>query len=220
MTTQETIARVRSAIDELPENESGFVQLTDDEQNMDRIIADKIGYGVVYVLEHAPLDKMDAENFLTISSEELDECFNIDNENVGILRLPDKVLRVVDAYLSSWPYSPAVETNGSQVALMQGDKYARGSYDRPVIILKYVGNERALYMYSAQSPSDELLFTYIAKPDVSGYTDIGQNSTVDIPTKLEAALVYQIAGLVMTAYREDIAASLFAIARKYMGIEE
>ena len=219
MTVQEIVTRVRSAIDELPENASNFSGLTDDEQNMARIIADKIGYGVVHILEHAPLDKMDTDTFSVIPDIEISSRFSI-VDKVGKLKLPADVLRIVDARLSSWPYSPTPELDSSQVALMQGDKYARGSYDRPVSIFTYVGAERYLYMYSAKETTDTVTFTYVAKPSVSQYSADNLQQTVDIPSKLEAALIYQVAGLTMTAYREDIAASLFAIAKDYMGIEE
>ena len=39
---------------------------------------------------------------------------------------------------------------------------------------------------------------------------------VDVPTKLEASLIYQVAGLTMMAYREDIAGTLLAISKRYM----
>ena len=219
MTVQEIVTRVRSAIDELPENGSALNGLTDDEENMTRIIADKIGYGVVHILEHAPLDKMDAATFSALSQDEIGTLFSIDNE-VGKLKLPENVLRIVDARLSSWPYFPTPELDNSQVALMQSDKYARGSYDRPVNIFTYNGKDRYLYMYSAKELTDTVTFTYVAKPSTAQYSASNLSQTVDIPSKLEAALIYQVAGLTMTAYREDIAASLFAIAKDYMGIVE
>lgn len=220
MTVQEIVTRVRSAIDELPENGSALNGLTDDEENMVRIIADKIGYGVVHILEHAPLDKMDADTFSTLTQEQVSTNFSIEDGEVGKLKLPEDVLRIVDARLSSWPYFPTPELDSTQVALMQGDKYARGSYDRPVNIFTYNGTDRYLYMYSAKDNTDTVTFTYIAKPSTAQYSASNLSQTVDIPSKLEAALIYQVAGLTMTAYREEIAASLFAIAKDYMGIVE
>jgi len=41
-----------------------------------------------------------------------------------------------------------------------------------------------------------------------------------VPTQLEASLIYQIAALTMVAFREEVAASLFAIAQRYLDPEQ
>ena len=39
---------------------------------------------------------------------------------------------------------------------------------------------------------------------------------VAVPTRLDAAFIYQIAALVMVAFREEVAKSLFSIAQQYL----
>lgn len=215
MSVEEIVQRVRSAIDEITANDAELSGMTGDTETMTRIIIDKIGYGLVYVLENAPLDKLDSGHFRHLSGEELSSCFSI-VDGVGKLLLPDSVLRIVDARLSSWPYFPVPVLDSSQVALMQHDKYARGSWDRPVSVLQYDNGQRLLMMYCSKDAGDELLFTYIGKPDVSGISASDLSQDVDVPGKLEAALVYHIAGLVMTAYKDDMSGQLFNISKSYL----
>ena len=210
MQVSDIVTRVRAAIDELMANDSGFLSASADEKNLDEIIKDKIGYALQHIIEVAPLDKLGTEMFSTLADS---SHFSLDGL-IGKLRLPSDLLRIVEARLSSWSQYPLPESDTSQVFLMQQDEYARGSWDRPVNILTYEGTERVLLMYSAKSSDDSLKFTYIAKPNISTSA-----TTVNVPTRLEAALVYQVAGLTMVAFREDIAQSLFAIADRYIGLE-
>ena len=211
------VSRVRAAIDELMANDSGFLSQSSDEGNLDNIIKDKIADALQYVVENAPLEKLGTSLLTTISGEELSNRFSIDSTTlVASLKLPADVLRIVEARLSTWTQYPKPESDTSPVYLMQSDEYAKGSWDRPVNILTYVGTDRYLKMYSAKTTTDTLNFSYITKPTVN--TSSGTNP-VNVPTLLESALVYEVAGMAMVAFREDVANSLFAIADRYIGIE-
>ena len=216
MTVQEIVTRVRSAIDELVENDSDFIRQSGDEANLTRVIVDKIGYALQEVIENAPLSKLDSSAFSTLTASELASNFSISQDLVGHLTLPSDMLRIIDARLSSWSQFPLPEPDTSDIAMMQQDSYARGSYDRPVIILTHEGSSRILDMYSARTSGDTLKFVFVRKPNVSGISANNMNQNVSVPSQLEAALIYQIAGLAMVAFREDLASSLFAIAQQYM----
>lgn len=213
MTVQEIVTKVRSAIDELMENGSEFLLQSTDEANLTRIIVDKISYALQYIFENAPLDKLDSSIYSTLSSAEASR-FSIDSELVGRLRLPTDTLRIIEARLSSWSHFPIPEPSTSQVYLMQQDTYARGSWDRPVNILTYDGTDKVLEMYCAKQSSDTLKFVLIRKPGT--YSADSMQTDVTVPAALQAALIYQVAGLSMVAFREDVSASLFSIADKYM----
>ena len=209
------VSRVRAAIDELMANDSGFLTQSSDEKNLDDIINDKMGDALQYVVENAPLDKLGTTLLNTLTGTELSNRFSIDSTTlVGSLKLPADLLRVVEARLSSWALYPKPESDTSQVFLMQSDEYTKGSWDRPVNILTYEGTERYLKMYSAKTPGDTLVFTYIAKPAVSS-----SSISIDVPPLLESALVYEVAGMAMVAFREQVAQSLFALADRSIGIE-
>lgn len=213
MTVQEIVTRVRSAIDELMENDSQFLRQSTDEANLTRVIVDKIGYALQYVYENAPLNKLDSSAFEELTQQEVQSSFSIGSDLVGRLKLPSGLMRIVTARLSSWSHFPIPEPDTSQVYLMQQDQYAKGSWDRPVNIL----TAGTLEMYCAKNQSDTLKFVFIRKPSTSFSPD-APTTQVKIPALLEASLIYQVAGLSMVAFREDVAASLFAIADKYLDI--
>jgi hypothetical protein len=209
MKVQEIVTRVKAAIDELKSNADFVVE---DESNLTRIIIESIGHALQYVVEHAALEKLNSADFVNPTTEEMSE-FSIGDDLVGRMKLPARLLRIVEARLSSWPQSPVPVSGNTQVALMQQDQYARGSWDRPVTIL----TKGYLKMYCAMSTDDTLELTFVEKPDTSGITTEDMNYDVKVPTVLESSLVYQTAGLTMTAFREELATSLFTIAAQYLG---
>lgn len=213
MIFSELVTRVREAIDEAMANDSQFLSQSTDEANLTRIIKSNVGAALLYVVDNAPIDKFDTSDIQSVS------LVTINNENVGTVVIPDGVLKILDARLSSWPYYPAPVDDTSQVALMQQDQYARGSWDRPINVLTYnAEKKRVLKMYSAKEASDTLIFLYISRPVDIG-TSFPDSSTIPVPKRLQEALVYQTAALTMTAFREEIAATLFAIAARYLSIE-
>lgn len=219
MTVQEIVTRVRAAIDELMENNSDFLRESTDEKNLTRVIVDKIGYALQHIIENAPLDKLDDSVFEVFTAAELASNFSIDANLVGHVKLPTDLMRIIEARLSSWSHFPIPESDTSQVYLMQQDTYARGSWDRPVNILTYNGKQRMLEMYCARTAQDTLNFVFIRKPDPASYDAEHMSAEVKVPKSLEASLIYQIAGLSMVAFREDVAATCFAIAARYMDPE-
>jgi len=220
MTVQEIVTRVRAAIDELMENDSDFLRKSTDEMNLTRVIVDKIGYALQHIFENAPLDKLDDSVFEVYSAADLASKFSIDADLIGHVKLPTDLLRIIEARLSSWSHFPIPESDTSQVYLMQQDTYARGSWDRPVNILTYNGKQRMLEMYCAKTQQDTLNFVFIRKPAASSYSADNLSATVNCPVGLQASLIYQVAGLSMVAFREDVAASLFAIAARYLDPDE
>lgn len=212
------VSRVRAAIDELMVNDSGFLSQSNDEINLDNIIKDKIADALQYVVENAPLEKLGTSLFKNLTDSQLESSFSIDTTTlVGSLKLPTDLLRIVEARLSTWAQFPAPESDTSQVYLMQSDEYAKGSWDRPVNILTYEGTDRVLKMFCAKTSSDTLVFTYIATPTVDTSST---SSTIDVPPLLESALVYEVAGMAMVAFRDQVAQSLFAIADRHIGINK
>lgn len=220
MTVQEIVTRVRAAIDELMENDSDFLRESTDEKNLTRVIVDKIGYALQHIIETAPMEKLDDSVFEEFTQSELSSNFSIDASLVGHVKLPTDLLRIIEARLSSWSHFPIPESDTSQVYLMQQDTYARGSWDRPVNILTYNGKQRMLEMYCARTQDDTLNFVFIRKPAAGSYSADDMTATVNCPNGLQASLIYQVAGLSMVAFREDIAASLFAIAARYLDPEQ
>ena len=209
---------MRSAIDELTANDSQHITSSGDVQNMDRIIVDKIGDALIHIYEEAPLGKL-TDVFDKLSAQEV-SLFSLDSDTlVAKITLPDNFLRFVSARLSSWSHYPIPEDATSPVAMMQQDQYAKGSWDRPVIIMSVSNKNRYLEMYCAKTSEDTLSFTFIRKPtvptvDVTSTSSMEQD--IDVPAKLEAAYIYHVAALTEAAFREDIADALMAISQRYL----
>ncbi len=216
MKVKEIVSRVRAAIDELTENEGALIEEPEDEQNLTKIIIDKIGYALQWVIESAPLERLDSSVFEGLSSSEA-AGFSIDGVTlVGRLKLPSDLLHIVEARLSSWTHYPKPLPDTSPEALMQVDEYARGSWDRPVNIVTYDGGDKYLEMYCARTSDDTLKFTFVRKPKHHDFDENDMEEDVAVPTLLEASLIYQVAGLTMTAFREELAGPLFAISLRYL----
>ena len=215
MTFQEITARVRGVLDELEANGSAFINASSDEQNLTDVIKTNIPYALVYLLENAPIEKLD-ESAVTGQDSYVPGTFSIDAATMmGQAQLPDNVLRVVSARLSSWKYSPLPVNEHSQEYLMQGDEYARGTWDRPVTAIVHRPGSRWIELYSAKALTDTLYMLVYKKPDLADVEHTG----VSVPQALEGAFVYHLAGLVLTAFRDDHAGNLLAIARSYAGID-
>lgn len=211
------VSRVRAVIDEMMANDSGFLTQSTDETNLTNVIKDKIPYALQWLIERAPVDKLD-QGSITGTGAYVSGTFSIDSSSLmGQCQLPDEVLRVVSARLSSWKYAPTPVTEHSVEYLMQSDAYAKGSWDRPVVALVHrtgsSGGERWLEFYSAKQTTDTLHLLVFKKPNI----DISSgSSTVDVPSVLEGAFIYEIAGLTLTTMKDERAGAMFTIAKEYL----
>lgn len=97
---------------------------------------------------------------------------------------------------------------------MQQDEYARGSWDRPVSAIAYKNKDRYIELYSAKESNDEVEISVVRRPGTVNVSNLSAN--IGVPVRLEGAFIYQVAGLSMVAFREDIAASLFSIAQQHL----
>ena len=80
MLVSEIVKRVRAVIDELMQNDSNFLRESEDEKNLTSVIIDKIGYALQYVIENAPLDKLDGDMIETLTSSPITGSFTIDSD--------------------------------------------------------------------------------------------------------------------------------------------
>lgn len=217
MLVSEIVQRVRAAIDELMVNESDFFEESDDELNLTESIKSQIGYALNWLIENAPQERLEGSMVTSWTSSQAVSTgrFTIDDDLMATVTLPDDILRLVSVRLSSWKYAPIPIAEQSPEFLMQLSRYARGSWDRPVTVLTHSGGQRVLEMYSARNANDTLEIAFVKRPDVSIGINSG-NEDVSVPVSLEGALVYEIAGLVMLGYREQVAQSLLAVAKELL----
>ena len=125
--------------------------------------------------------------------------------------MPDDVLRIVSARLSSWSYSPPVSDEHSEVAAMQMYPCSKGTYDSPACVLYSEDGKQILRMYTAYGKDDKVYVSVIRKPTTTSVDPADGTKSLDVPSRLEASFIYYISALTMQAMGEN-AKSFFEIA--------
>lgn len=215
MHISEIKTRVRAIIDELTQNESNFLTQSEDERNLTRIIVDKIPHALSYCVLHAnPQLFQDSDGTwlstgvtLTINS----------SDKVGKAVLPQTVLRVLRVRMSSWWKSVEPCPSTSPLALMQGDAYARGSYDRPVAVFVEDSAAPYLMLYSGRTTNDTVSIQAVTKITPTETELLDDSYDVNVPSALESAFLYHVAALTMATLQEGVSDRLFTISNNYLG---
>ncbi len=184
---------VRSRLDELGANDSDMIDVETDNSEIDRIIRD----GATAALRHL-LMEVDVSLLKGVSC---DAPLSIDGDGVGLVRVPDDCLRVLDVKLGSWKGAALLIDERNPVYGMQGDEFSRGIPERPVAVMVNRQDGRYLELYSTKR-SDDVLggFHYVRVPAIT-LSPIG-DEVIDVPDVLRDAFVYYVAGLTAMAYRE------------------
>ena len=204
ITTKDIISRVRIKLDEIGLNESDMVGDTDN-SDIDTVIKSCIG-------EAHRLCVLNADASL-LEGEASYPSLSIGSDMVGRVSLPPNFLRLVSVRLSSWQSAASeVIEEGSPEYRMQSDPYCCGTWYSPVAALVYNGSTRQIELYKAKTTTDTLRsFVTISQYD--------GGDTVSVPDQLEGALIYYVAMLTATTFREDVAADFQRIAKSMLGIE-
>ena len=218
MTAGEIIRKVRAALDELASLSVGE-EMGYDSENVDTIIKDKIGYALNWVLQNAPQNMIDSSMVTSYGGGQTADGGNLKMsfgyDNVVTVELPDTLLRLLSARLSSWLYSPVPVNEFSAVALMQQGRTTKGCPDMPVSVLCTENGKSVLKMYTADSRADTLSIQLITKADTAGGESSGE---WNIPAKLEKSLIYYIAYLTALAFRDGTATAFLSVAMDELGV--
>lgn len=213
LTLSEIRGFVRKAIDEIQVNESSFVpsdgsNYTDD-TDMDTIIDSKVIEAITYVHNNAPISLLlDAEK-LTFSSENI-----IVIENVVTISIPDMMRFVLLKAKDSNKVVVDYVGEDDPIAVMQYDKFAKATYDDPVLILSCNDNGKTLTYYSLKGPIRDITevfdkVLYIPYPTIS-------DNKVSVCKDAQLAILNHIVGLVLLVYKDAHADSFFNQAKTYM----
>lgn len=217
MKVGEIKTRVRAAIDELEANNSKFIDEATDSKVLDRIIVNSIYPSLFYVLTYAPNSML---NDSIVKKYDTVGKISIDANSVATITLPKNFLRLISARMKSWKYAPTPVAEDSIEALMQNDKYAHGTTDRPVTVMIHDDGELKLQMNRAKDANDEAIIHLIEKPDVKEEELQDEDYNIEIPIKAEAAFIYHIAALSTTSRRDAISTTLMKISQNYLGISQ
>lgn len=227
MTTSEILTRVKAAIDELEDVTSVNISETGEEDGtgatLDTLIIDKIPYALSWVLENAPASLLDDDCLTQYTGGSVTAGttlrMEIDENLIATVELPDDMLRLVAARLSSWLYTPMPVSQFSEIAMMQMFDTSMGCPTKPVSVLLMDTGKKILKMFTADTENDTLSIAIIKKPDLSLTGDEATDS-VTIPDKLLRSFIYYIAGLVLLSLRDGAAENMLLIARDGLKVEE
>ena len=207
MNVSEIMYRVKAAIGEVVNLDNPRLAEGVNSDNLEYIIVDKISYAFEWVIQNAPISLL--EGSLTT---QLDSRLAVRKDDGSIeVVLPDDVLRIVSARLSSWSYSPPVSDEHSEVAAMQMYPCSKGTYDSPACVLYSEDGKQILRMYSAWGKDDKVYVSVIRKPTTIAVDPADGTKSLDVPSRLEASFIYYISALTMQAMGEN-AQSFFEIA--------
>lgn len=207
MNVSEIVYRVKAAIGEVVNLDNPRLAEGVNSDNLEYIIVDKISYAFEWVIQNAPISLL--EGSLTT---QLDSRLAVRKDDGSIeIVLPDDVLRIVSARLSSWSYSPPISDEHSEVAAMQMYPCSKGTYDSPACVLYSEDGKQILRMYSAWGKDDKVYVSVIRKPTTIAVDPADGTKSLDVPSRLEASFIYYISALTMQAMGEN-AQSFFEIA--------
>ena len=207
MNVSEIIYRVKAAIGEVVNLDNPRLAEGVNSDNLEYIIVDKISYAFEWVIQNAPISLL--EGSLTT---QLDSRLAVRKDDGSIeVVLPDDVLRIVSARLSSWFVSPPISDEHSEVAAMQMYPCSKGTYDSPACVLYSEDGKQILRMYSAWGKDDKVYVSVIRKPTTIAVDPADGTKSLDVPSRLEASFIYYISALTMQAMGEN-AQSFFEIA--------
>lgn len=209
----EIIEAVKICIDEIGLNDAEF-ETGQDNMEMETIIRSKIIDALRFINGNADWSLVDPDTVLDSQSPDV----SIDENLVGIVRLPQDFMRLCYARFSTWPLYLSSEQliywNDTEYATLS-DKYSTGTWERPKMAMT-LHPARTLQMYKAKSKDDAVEIGILTEPSVT--TDDDGEEIIHVCPKLLQALIYYISGLTLLTYKDEHADSMFNQALTLAGI--
>lgn len=239
MNIDDIVSRVRWAIDEEAlTNESFLNASAGDSTKMDNIIKASIGTALHWVCLHAPVEMLTGNDGTTpppseqqklIVDKELTVGTGTGHYTVITIGTPpttigctfgveNDFLRLIRVRGDSWyraVMSPFSEDSDEYLQL-RDENGAMATNDRPQAAL-ILSATKQIEAYPA--PAAKIVYTYVKDPLAGGATDYtsGTATAPFVPAKAQAALIYYIAFLVLSAYGDARAARMLEIAMMNIG---
>lgn len=189
---EDLIRDVRIALDENAA-QSTYIQSNADNLELDDIISAKLPDAARDVTESAEVQLLEPDAMTTTFTK---------TEAGGTLTVPDDFLRIVSLKLKGWNRSVTmVAGEGSDIELMQRNKYTRGTSMKPVCVLTHTSDgKKVIECFGTGDSVERALYMPIPKVD-GGYLPISR--------LLRQAIVRRTAGLVLTSRGETERAAAF-----------
>lgn len=219
LTKSEIYVEVRALLDELGDNDAGFMLSDKDSSELNTIIDKVTPLSVRNIHISAPYRMLDGETY-TLKAGETDthengetdtheiSDFSIENKK-ATMTLPTGFLRLVQVKLSSWN-APVVNviTEDMPEYRMQANEYMRGTHYKPVCAFVLLANGlQGLELFSAKDEEDTLSSLIILKEPK--WVEEGESVSISICPRLRNSIIAQITGQTLLALGEEQRAQTF-----------
>lgn len=194
---EELIREVRLTLDE-NQVQSAYLSANRDNLELDELIAAKLPEAARDIIEQSPVDLLEPVAMPTTVNP---------NGGGGVMSVPDDFLRLVSVKLDGWNRSvTAVAGEGSDVELIQRNRWTRGTRTKPVCVYGHDadGKKRIEYFGTGSRVEHAL---YMPMPKVE--TDAGGTQWLSLSRLLRQATVRRTAGLVLLSRGEADMAGQF-----------
>lgn len=212
LTVKAAHAYTRRAIDELTSTEEIGMLIEPDSVNLHRLVEGFLVEAVVKTHTMAPTLALEGED------AKQDEDYSVELEDgVVTISMLTPILRVLSVKCSDSDYilSDLIPENSAE-GRKQLNKFVRGTYDDPRLVLLKKGNgdhkPRMKYYTTTETDVENVSFDieYIPYPELV-------EGVVMIAPRMEYAVLNQIVAMVLDSYRESELADRFrAKAKEYM----
>lgn len=198
LTKSEIYEKVRAFLDELGDNDAGFMLSDKDSSELNTIIDKVTPLSVRNIHISAPYRMLDGDMYVPSD-------FSVENKK-ATMTLPENFLRLVQVKLSSWN-APVVNvvTEDMPEYRMQANEYMRGTHYKPVCALVLLANGlQGLELFSAKDDDEDELSSLIIlkEPEWEG-------DGIDICPRLRNSIIAQITGQTLLALGEEQRAQTF-----------
>lgn len=229
MTVKEIIDNVRWCIDEESNNNSSLADAIDekDDSYMDNIIKAKIPDALHWISITAASSALLSDSSSAGSKDSTTAAPSVSltvsdfdtKMKIGKITMPENlfVFNINRVRCSGWHKAVIPVEDTSDEALMMYDDTAMGDVDRP---LAAIMREDPITLLVQPKPSDnKATITYVGIP--TGISEMKDgNEGVDISDKYKSAFIYYIAFLLLSAYADNNAATMYNIALQHLGASQ
>ena len=201
LTKSEIYEKVRAFLDELGDNDAGFMLSDKDSSELNTIIDKVTPLSVRNIHISAPYRMLDGETYTP-------NDFSVENKK-ATMTLPEGFLRLVQVKLSSWS-APVVNvvTEDMPEYRMQANEYMRGTHYKPVCAFVLLANGlQGLELFSAKDDEDTLSSLIILKEPE--WVEEGESVSISICPRLRNSIIAQITGQTLLALGEEQRAQTF-----------
>lgn len=197
LTKSEIYEKVRAFLDELGDNDAGFMLSDKDSSELNTIIDKVTPLSVRNIHISAPYRMLDGDMYVPSD-------FSVENKK-ATMTLPENFLRLVQVKLSSWN-APVVNvvTEDMPEYRMQANEYMRGTHYKPVCALVLLADGlQGLELFSAKDDEDYLSSLIILKEPE------WEDDSIVICPRLRNSIIAQITGQTLLALGEEQRAQTF-----------